>query len=138
MAQPLSVKRRYQMRVGISMAVYLVSLFGANNLIEDREVAGPLAWALALLPGLAVAGLFYAIGMLIIEQKDEFQRMLLVRLNLIAAGFALSIASVWGFLESFGLVEHANAILIVILWAVGQLLGALSNRITHGTWGACW
>jgi hypothetical protein len=134
----LAVKRRYQRRVAAAVAVYLVSLFGANYLIGERQVSGALAWGIALLPGLAVAGLFYAIGMLIVEQKDEFQRMLLVRLNLIAAGFAMSMASIWGFLESFALVGHLNAYLIVVAWALGQALGAASNRLTHGTWGACW
>jgi len=134
----LAIKRRYQLRVAVAMAVYLVSLFGANYLIGQGLIGGAFAWALALLPGLATAGLFYAIGMLIVEQKDEFQRMLLVRMNLIAAGFAMSMASIWGFLESFALVDHANAYLIVVAWAVGQLLGGLSNRMTHGTWGACW
>lgn len=122
----------------MSLTLYVVSLIGAKALIEGRLVSGPLVWALALLPGLAVAGMFYAMGMLIVEQTDEFLRMLLVRQNLIAVAFALSVASVWGFLEMFGLVGHVDAYLIVVLWAVGLALGALANRVTHGAWGDCW
>lgn len=131
-------QRRYARRVTIAMAVYVVGLLGARYLIERGGVSEPLAFALALVPGLAVVGLFYAVGMLIVEQTDEFLRMLLVRQNLIAVGFALSLASIWGFLEAFDLVPHVAAFYIVVLWAVGMLLGAVVNRVTHGTWGNCW
>lgn len=131
-------QRRYARRVTIAMAVYVVGLLGARYLIERGGVSEPLAFALALVPGLAVAGLFYAVGMLIVEQTDEFLRMLLVRQNLIAVGFALSLASIWGFLEAFDLVPHVAAFYIVVLWAAGMFLGAVVNRVTHGTWGNCW
>jgi len=100
-------------------------------------VTGPIVWPLALLPGLGIVGAFYAIGMLIVETGDEFVRMLMVRQTLIATGFALSVASVWGFLELFGLVEHVEAYWIVVVWSFGLLLGLLSNRLTHGAWGTC-
>jgi hypothetical protein len=124
--------------VSIAMVVYDAGLLGAKYLIAQGGVSEPLAFALALVPGLAVVGLFYAVGMLIVEQTDEFLRMLLVRQNLIAIGFALSLASVWGFLEAFDLVPHIAAFYIVVVWAVGLLLGGAVNRVTHGTWGNCW
>lgn len=130
--------RRYMARITVAMAVYIVGLFGANYLIDNDLVSGPLAWAAALVPGLAVAGVFYAVGMLILEQKDEFIRMLLIRQNLIAMALAMSIVVVWGFLESFGLVGHVAGYLIVVWWAIGMAIGAVSNRITHGSWGQCW
>lgn len=132
------VNRRYLLRVAVSMGIYLVSLFAANYLIDNDLVASPLTWLLALLPGLAVVGVIYAVGRLIVEQTDEFLRMLLVRQNLIAIGFALSIATVWGFFEEFGLVGHAEAFWFFVLWCVGLGVGAVSNRLTHGTWGECW
>ena len=130
--------RRYMVRITAAMAVYVAGLIGANYLIENELVAGPLAWAVAIVPGLAIAAVFYAVGMLILEQKDEFLRMLLVRQNLIATAFAMSIVVVWGFLEGFGLVGHVAGYLIVVLWAAGLFIGAVSNRITHGSWGQCW
>lgn len=120
------------------MALYLVSLFAADYLIEDQIVSGPLAYVLALIPGFAVVGLFYAVGMFIVEQEDEFLRMLAVRQQMIATGFAMSVAVVWGFLEEFELVGHVEAFWIIVLWALGTVIGAISNRITHGSWGNCW
>jgi len=130
--------RRYMIRISVAMTVYIGGLFAANYLIDNALVAGPLAWAAALLPAFAIAGVFYAVGMLIVELKDEFLRMLLVRQNLIATAFAMSVVVAWGFLESFGLVGHVAGYLIVVLWAAGMFVGAVSNRLTHGSWGQCW
>ena len=138
MAADSAVRRRYFLRVGISMAVYVVSLLAADYLIEDMQIGGATAYALALVPGLAVVGMFYAMGRFMLELTDEFMRMLAVRQQMIAAGFALSVAVVWGFLEEFLLVPHAEAYWIVVVWALGTFVGALSNRITHGSWGECW
>lgn len=138
MARTTPPIRRYMVRITVAMAVYMIGLIGANYLIENELVSGPLAWAAALLPGLAILGVFYSVGMLILEQKDEFIRMLLIRQNLIATAFAMSIVVMWGFLEDFGLVAHVPGYLIVVLWAFGLLIGAISNRITHGSWGQCW
>jgi len=60
-----------------------------------------------------------------------------VRQHLIAAGFAMSVASVWGTLEMFELVPHVGAFYIVLLWAVGIFVGMIVNRTTHGVWGQC-
>jgi hypothetical protein len=63
--------------------------------------------------------------------------MLLVRQTLVATGFALSVATVWGFLENFELVAHVDAFYIAILWFLGLGLGSLYNRLTLGDSGDC-
>ena len=138
MARTTPAIRRYMVRITVAMTIYVAGLIGANYLIESELVSGPLAWGVALVPGLAIASVFYAVGMLILEQKDEFIRMLLIRQNLIATAFAMSIVAVWGFLEGFGLVGHVAGYYIVVLWAIGLAIGAISNRLTHGSWGQCW
>ena len=70
--------RRYLVRMILVSFAYLGSLFLASQLIEPGGAISPLAVALALVPGIAVSGYFWAIGSLIVEQKDEFQRMLIV------------------------------------------------------------
>lgn len=129
--------RRYKQRLAAAMVAYVVSLFAAEYLISRDLVDGPLVWALALVPGLAVTGAFYAVAMLIIEQKDEFLRMLVVRQILIATGFALSLATVWGFLENFDLVPHVDSYWVAILWFLGFGLGGFVNKKTVGAWGEC-
>jgi hypothetical protein len=129
--------RRYLIRLFTAMGLYVVSLFAAKYLLKYHLVEGWAVWPLAILPGLCVVGVFYAVGMLIIEQKDEFIRMLLVRQTLVASALAMAAATVWGFLENFGLVGHIDAFYWAIVWFAGLGFGAIFNRITVGSWGSC-
>ncbi len=130
-------QRRYVFRVMVAMAGYMVTLTAAIRLVRDGHMAGPLAWVLAALPGLCVIGVFWAAARLVIEETDEYRRMLLVRQLLVAAGFALSVATVWGFLENAGLVGHVDAFYVAILFFAGLGLGSLYNRLTMGGDGGC-
>ena len=127
--------RRFLIRIYSSAAVVVLSAVAAEYLIKHGLVEGPLVWVLALIPGLAMVGTLYAIGMLIIEQKDEFIRMLILRQLIIGTGIALSFAAVWGFLENFGLVDHIYPLYFVAAFFGGFGFGGLVNRITHGAWG---
>jgi hypothetical protein len=131
------VRRRYLIRTLVVTAVYIAGIFGASHLIGTVGVSRSLAFAVALIPGLAMAGMFFNTLSMIAATTDEFMRMLAVRQQLIAAGFAMAIASAWGTLEMFDLVPHVEAFYIVVLWAFGLFVGQLSNRLTHGIWGEC-
>ncbi|MEL6706900.1 MAG: hypothetical protein AAFP79_01360 [Pseudomonadota bacterium] len=129
-------QRRYIKRVAVSTSLYLAS-FAALTLTEgNAEIPRAARFALAVLTGLAVSGVFWAIARLIIEETDEFLRMLTIRQVLIASAIALSAASIWGFLEAADFVPHLDAYWIAVVWFVGLFVGALVNRIEHGTWGA--
>jgi hypothetical protein len=98
-------------------------------------LTGPLAWVVAILPGLAIVGVFVSIGLYLVEERDEYVRVMMVRQTLWASGFALSVATVWGFLESFELVGHVDAYYIAVLWFGGLGLGACANKLTIGNFG---
>ena len=123
--------RRFLIRLGSSTTVMALSFVATKYLIGQGLVGGPQVWALALIPGLAMVGIFYAYGMLIIEQKDEFVRMLILRQLIIGTGIALSFAAVWGFLERFGLVDHINPLYFAFAFFIGLGFGGLVNRNTH-------
>lgn len=122
--------RRYMLRISAALAAYIVTLTAALTFVGGGSVTGVAAYLLALLPGLSVAGMFWAIGRLLIEEKDEYMRLLLVRQSLVATGFTLSVATMWGFLENFGLVPHVDAFYIAVLWFAGLGLGSCVNRLT--------
>jgi hypothetical protein len=122
--------RRYLLRLAFSMIAYVATLAAALRFVGSGAVTGPLAYLLALLPGLSVAGVFWAIGRLLIEEQDEYIRMLLVRQVLVATGFTLSVVTIWGFLENFGLVSHVDAFYITVLWFGGLGLGSCYNSLT--------
>lgn len=129
-------QRRYIKRVALFTSLYLATF--ALMTFADKQLAVPTSarFALALLPGLAISGVFWAIARLIIEETDEFIRMLTIRQTLIASGLALSAASIWGYLEAADLVVHLDAYWVAVVWFVGLALGAVANRIQHGAWGA--
>ena len=127
--------KRYVLRVAIAMAAYIIFLTVALRFVARGDVAGPLAYVLGALPGLAVIGVFWAVGRLLIEETDEYLRMLLVRQTLVATAFSLSIATVWGFLENVRLVPHVDAFYIAILWFAGLGVGSLVNWLTLGDSG---
>lgn len=127
--------RQYVKRIFISMSCYVLTLFIAISQVRDGHLTGPLAWALAILPGISVAGVFWAIGRLLVEEQDEYQRMMLVRQVLVATGFTLTIVTIYGFLENFGMVTHVDGFYVAILWFVGLAVGAVANRLSLGSWG---
>ena len=64
-------RRRYAFRLAASMAGYVITLALAITFVRDGGISGPLAWLLALLPGLCVASVFWAFGRLLVEETDE-------------------------------------------------------------------
>jgi hypothetical protein len=132
--KPSLTKKRYNRRVIALSLPYAGLLIGAVYLFKHHLVGGPLAWLVALLPALPIVGIFAAIGAYIIEERDEYVRSLLIRQTLYASAFTLSITTVWGFLESFGMVGHVAAYHATILWFLGLGLGQIINRVTDGAW----
>jgi hypothetical protein len=124
--------RRYNRRVIWLSLLYMLFLFAAVYGFSRHLLHGPLAWIAAILPALPIIGVFVSIGRYLIEENDEYIRMLMVRQTLWASGFALSIATVWGFLESFDLVSHVDAYYVAVLWFGGLGLGACINKLTVG------
>ncbi|MDH7640946.1 hypothetical protein [Sphingomonas oryzagri] len=127
-------QKRYNKRViGLSL-LYAALLLPAVWLFKHHMVTGPLAWVVAILPALPIVAIFAAIGGYIVEETDEYQRMLLIRQTLYASGFMLAIITVWGFLESFDMVGHIPAYWASVLWFAGLGLGRCVNRVTEGNW----
>ena len=127
MAKNPAVKR-YTRRVLILSLTYVALLCGAVYLFVHHLLSGPAAWIAGVLPALPIIGVFVAIGRYLVEETDEYLRDQFVRQALIATGFALSIATAWGFLENFDLVPHVYAYYAAILWFAGLGLGACFNK----------
>jgi hypothetical protein len=122
--------KRYNWRVVWLSLLYAAFLIGAVYGFKHHLLNGPIAYVAAVLPALPIIGIFGAIGRYLIEEQDEYVRMLMVRQTLWASGFALSLATIWGFLESFDLVQHVDAYYIAIVWFFGLGLGACINKLT--------
>lgn len=129
--------RRYNRRIiGLSLA-YAFFLILAVYGFKHQLLHGATAYLAAILPALPIIGIFGAMGRYLVEEQDEYVRVLLVRQSLWASAFALSIATVFGFLENFELVAHIDAYYIVIVWFVGLGIGAVMNKLTLGATVRC-
>ena len=124
--------RRYNRRVILLSLAYAIFLLGAVYSFKHHLLSGLPAYVAAILPAIPIIGIFAAIGVYFIEEQDEYLRMLMVRQTLWASGFALSIATVWGFLESFEMVSHVEVYWVSVLWFGGLGLGACANKLTIG------
>lgn len=122
-------QRLYNRRVLILSLSYGLLLVGAELAFKRQWIVPPLTYAVAILPALPIIGMFAAMGRYLVEERDEYLQMLMVRQTLVASGFALSCATVWGFLESFDLVAHLDAYWVAVAWFGGLGIGDCVNRI---------
>ena len=120
---------RYNRRVLAWMMLYAALLCGAIWATQKAGLVGPTRYAVAALPALPIIAVFITIGRYLIEETDEYQRHRMVRQTLYATAFALSLTTLWGFLESLADAPHIPAYYVAIIWFAGQGLGALLLRI---------
>lgn len=112
--------RRYMLRFGISMSAYVVLLIGAMMLHNHGLTAGPLGYVIALAPAAAILGAIASMGFYLAEETDEFSREVLIQSLLWGMAVTLGLASVWGFLETFGKAPHAPAWSVVPIFAMAM------------------
>jgi hypothetical protein len=101
-------ERRYLYRLAPTMLAYVVCLFVAQSIFHHHHPAGPVAYLLAVLPALPLVGSLAIVGLYIAEESDEFQRSVLVQAMLWGIGGALSVGTIWGFLEDFTNAPHIS------------------------------
>ena len=127
--------KRYNWRaIWLSLA-YAVFLIGAVYGFKHELIPDTLKSPVAVLPALPIIGLFVAMGRYLVEEQDEYVRTLMVRQTLWASGFALSAATIWGFLQNFDLLGPVDGYWIVIAWYFGLGLGSVANKLTLGDGG---
>lgn len=127
--------KRYIRRMAVLSIVYICAVVLASSLIPDDAPPAPLNIAIALIPGIAVLGVIWAMGRLLSELDDEYLRMLEVRKFIVATGLALAVASVWGLLELMTTVPRLPVFYIFPLWCLGLAVGSLVNKLTLGDAG---
>ncbi len=103
--------KRYNLRIIWLSLLYAAFLIAAVYGFKHHLLHGAVAYVAAILPALPIIGIFGAMGRYLVEERDEYVRMIIVRQTLWASGFALSVATIWGFLESFDLVGHVDFLL---------------------------
>lgn len=124
--------RRYLRRLAVLMSLYMVFIFLAGYLFRHNPPSGIAAYALAMLPALPIIGVIWTIMRLLVEETDEYLRMLHVKQSLFATGFCLTVMTVWEFLQNYDLVSQDNhGFGAAFMWFVGLGIGAVVMRITQ-------
>ena len=119
--------RRYVRRFWPATGLYVLAIALATWLIPDNATASPLTIAIALLPGLGMVVMIWAMARLLVELDDEYLKMLEIRKSLAATGVVLAVASVWGILELYTDVPRLPVFFIFPLWCGGLGVGQLWN-----------
>jgi hypothetical protein len=114
-----SAVRRYNRRFTIASFAYVVALVGAIWLTKIGTYPSPVYVLIALAPAVPVLGMIWTMARLAIEEEDEYLRTLHTHHALVATGFVLGLATVWGFLEQFNIVPHIPAYWVFPAWAIG-------------------
>jgi hypothetical protein len=100
--------RRFYFRTFAASSAYIALTVSIALYFHRFRPHGPLAYGLAVLPAIAILGNIVALGLYLIEDKDEVQRSLMVEMLLWGLGGVLVFTSAWGSLETFAHIRHFN------------------------------
>jgi hypothetical protein len=127
--------KRYNVRLICLSLLYCAFLLPAVYGFKHQLVPNSVAYLVAILPAVPIIGIFAAMGRYLVEEQDEYVRVLMVRKILWASGLTLSVATIWGFLDNFRLVGHADGYWLLVVWFAGLGLGGIVNKLTIGDGG---
>jgi preprotein translocase subunit SecY len=77
---------------------------------------GVLSYLVAVLPALPIMGALVYTGVYLAEEKDEFQRNLLVQSLLGGTGGILAVTTAWGYMEDFAHAPHMDLVWVYPLF----------------------
>lgn len=129
--------RRYLRRMVVLMSLYIGLIFLAGYVFRHMSPVAPLSYLIAVSPALPIIGVFWAVMRLLVEEPDEYMRMLHVRQCLFATGFCLTVMTIWEFLQNYDVVAPGNhGFGAAFFWFMGLGLGAVWNRFASDA-GTC-
>lgn len=105
-------QRTYVVRTFVAALFCVVTTFGAALAFRFGHLRGPLAYLIAILPAIPDIGMLVVAGLYLSEEKDEFQREVMVQSMLGGIGLTLAATTMWGFLEDFAHAPHFSLVWI--------------------------
>ncbi len=125
--------KRYQRTVAVEMLSYLLILFGVDSFVRRHHPVGAELYALAALPSFPIIGVLVAVGIYLRDEKDEYQRDLMVKCMLWGTAGVLALTTFLSFLHSFGWVgsvpPFTEFMTFWILVAAAKGYYKLTNRV---------
>lgn len=109
-------QKRYVRRMLAAGFFCIVFSLAAALGIRHWHRTGLPAYALAVLAALPIVAALVGTGAYLAEEKDEFQRTVMVQALLGGIGATLAVTTIWGNLEDFVLAPHLDLIWIYPLF----------------------
>jgi predicted RND superfamily exporter protein len=106
----------------LSLLYAVFSVLSTYGLLLWRPTSIAI-WLLAVLPAIPIAMAVLLTGRYISEEKDDFQRAVLVQSLLGGIGATLVVTTAWGFLENYAHFQRLN---ILMLWPLYLVLVGIS------------
>lgn len=125
----LPAYRAYVRRFVPAAILYVVAIAFASWFIPDDAPLSLSVVLIALLPGIAIVGMLWAMGRLLVELDDEYLRMLEVQKALIATGLTLATCAVWGLIELYSTAPRMPVFMVFPLWCLGLAIGSLWQKV---------
>jgi RsiW-degrading membrane proteinase PrsW (M82 family) len=94
-------RKRYQLTVLMEMLAYILMVLGETPHVRKYHHAGFELYFLSLMPCVPIVGVLFAVGLYLRDEKDEYQRDLMVKSLLWGTAGVLAITTFFGFLRSF-------------------------------------
>lgn len=110
--------RVYNRRILVAGAVYMACFFASVWLYERLPHDSPVLWPMALVPVVPLLAMIWAMVRYLADETDEYLRHRAIVAALFGLAVMLALATVWGFLETFGLAPHLWNWWVFPVWAV--------------------
>jgi lipopolysaccharide export LptBFGC system permease protein LptF len=94
--------KKYQITVALEMASYVLIIFGVSTFVHRHHPSGGELYVLAAMPSVPILGVLFAVWVYLRDEKDEYQRDMMVKSMLWGMAAVLAMTAFFGFLRSFG------------------------------------
>ena len=114
---------------------FIVPLFVLTGILDiwgfhyhHLHPAGALAVLCAAVQSSPIIGFIVIIGLYLAEEKDEFQKSVLVQSMLWAIGATLAVTTFWGSMEKFSQAPHMDIASVQFLFFLVYIVALAANR----------
>jgi hypothetical protein len=113
--------RRYMLRFTAAMATYIAALLAVDYVVR-AGLAPPKPWLylVAIAPAIPVAAVVIIVLRYLLEEEDEYQRMLSIKAYVMATGLTLTVCTGWGFLQDFAGLPQISLHHVFVLFCICQ------------------
>jgi hypothetical protein len=105
-------QRNYVVRMALAAGLCVLFTAAAAMGFRFGHLSGVAGIVVAVLPAFPIMGTLVVTGLYLTEEKDDFQREVMVQSLLAGIGLTLSVATVWGYLEDFTHAPHMSLVWI--------------------------